>query len=560
MSESSIPALVRERASLQPRDVAFTYVDYDQDADGVRTRLTWAELHRRAVNLADELRSCADHGDRALILAPQGIEYIVGFLAALEANLIAVPLSAPLQPAADERIQAVLADAAPRVILTTSALVDDVMHSVRRGAGAPAVVEIDRLDLDARRRADRRREERPDVAYLQYTSGSTRTPAGVMVSHRNLAANFEQMTANFFAHHGGVAPPGTTVVSWLPFYHDMGLLLGICTPILGGWTSVVTSPIAFLTRPARWLQLLGAHQRGLSAAPNFAFDLAAARVSDADMAGCDLGDVLAIMSGAERVQPSTVARFTTRFAPFHLSDKVIRPSYGLAEATLYVATHRPGAAPTVASFHPAQLSEGVAERSPAGTPLVSYGTPTSPAVRIVDPDTRREVTAGEIGEIWTSGDNVCLGYWNKPQETAHTFGGALADSPEEEWLRTGDLGFLSDGELFIVGRLKDLLIVRGRNHYPDDIEATVSAISGGRTAAIAVEQDGTEHLVVVAEAKSDRDITGDVTAAVANAHGLTLTELVLVQRGSLPITTSGKIRRQKCVEQYLADALARLDA
>jgi acyl-CoA synthetase (AMP-forming)/AMP-acid ligase II len=557
--ESSIPAIVRERASLQPHDVAFTYLDYDHDADGVALSLTWARLHRRAVNLACELRSCTERGDRAVILAPQGLDYIVGYLGALEANVIAVPLAAPTHPAGDERIRAVLADCAPRVILTTSALADDVQRCAAGAGTPPAVIEIDRIDLDARRRAERRREERPDVAYLQYTSGSTRTPAGVMVSHRNLATNYEQMMANFFPDHGKMAPPGTTVVSWLPFYHDMGLLLGICTPILGGWTSVVTSPVAFLTRPARWMQLLGT-RRGLSAAPNFAFDLAAARVSDADMAGCDLGDVLAIMSGAERVQPSTVARFTRRFAPFNLPDSVIRPSYGLAEATLYVATHAPGAAPTVVPFEPAKLSEGVAERCTTGTPLVSYGTPASPEVRIVDADSRREVTDGEIGEIWTRGDNVCLGYWNRAGETTHTFGGVLDGGTGEKWLRTGDLGFLSDGELFIVGRLKDLLIVRGRNHYPDDIEATVSAISGGRTAAIAVEQDGTEQLVVVAEAKTDRDITGDVTAAVANAHGLALTELVLVQRGSLPITTSGKIRRQKCAEQYLTDALARLDA
>ncbi len=560
MIESSIPAIVRERASLQPHDVAFTYLDYDNDADGIQFSLTWAQLYRRTVNLADELRAAAGYGDRALILAPQGIEYIVGYLGALEANLIAVPLSAPMHPSGDERVCAVLADAEPSVILTTSALVDDVMRCVAGLQSPPAVIEIDRIDLDALRRPDRRREERPDIAYLQYTSGSTRTPAGVMVSYRNLAANYEQMMANFFPDYGKVAPPGTTVVSWLPFYHDMGLLLGICTPILGGWRTVVTSPVAFLARPARWMQLLAAHERSLSAAPNFAFDLAAARISDADLAGCDLSGVLAIMSGAERVQPSTVDRFTKRFAPFQLPDKVIRPSYGLAEATLYVATHPPGQAPTVVSFEPEKLSEGVAERRAAGTPLVSYGRPASPAVRIVDPESRREVDGGEIGEIWTHGDNICLGYWNKPEETAHTFGGTIDGDPDETWLRTGDLGFLSDGELFIVGRLKDLLIVRGRNHYPDDIEATVSAISGGRTAAITVEQHGTEQLVVVAEAKTDRDITRDVTAAIANTHGLSVTELVLVARGSLPITTSGKIRRQKCVEQYLCATLARLDA
>lgn len=560
MIESSIPGILRERASLQPHDAAFTYVDYDTDAAGVHEVLTWSQLYRRAVNLADELRDRAERGDRALILAPQGMDYVVGYLASLEANLIAVPLAAPMHPSGDERIRAVLDDAEPTVILTTSTLVDDVVRCVADRQAPPAIVEIDRLDVTTQRRPRRRREERPEVAYLQYTSGSTRTPAGVMVSHRNLAANFEQMTANFFAEHGKVAPPGTTVVSWLPFYHDMGLLLGICTPILGGWTTVFTSPVAFLTKPARWIQLLGSYEWGLTAAPNFAFDLTAARTADADLAGADLGNVLAIMSGAERVQPATVDRFAKRFAPFNLSDTVIRPSYGLAEATLYVATRLPGTAPTVVPFDADKLSQGVAERGSVGTPLVSYGIPVSPAVRIVDQELRREVEPGTIGEIWTRGDNVCHGYWNKPDETAYTFGATLDGNPNEKWLRTGDLGFLSEGELFIVGRLKDLLIVRGRNHYPDDIEATVSAISGGRSAAISVDQDGTEQLVVVAEAKTGLEIVNEVTAAVANAHGLTVTDLVLVKRGSLPITTSGKIRRQKCVEQYLDASLDRLDA
>jgi acyl-CoA synthetase (AMP-forming)/AMP-acid ligase II len=572
--ESSIPAVLRERASLQPHDVAFTYLDFDKDAQGVPDSVTWAGLYRRTVNLADQLRACAEVGDRVVITAPQGMEYVTGFLAALEANLIAVPLSPPMPSAAgDERVKAVLADAQPRIILTTSTAVDGVRQCVKDIDGPePTIIELDTIDLDARRRPDRRREARPDVAYLQYTSGSTRTPAGVIVSHRNLSTNFEQMTTYFFAHHGGVAPAGTTVVSWLPFYHDMGLLLGICTPILGGWETVFTSPVAFLTRPARWMQQLGSRRRALSAAPNFAFDLAAARTTDADLAGADLSDVLAIMSGAERVHPATVDRFTRRFAQNGLPDNVIRPSYGLAEATLYVATDAPGAAPTVVAFDAEKLSDGVAERSSAGTRLISYGTPDSPAVRIVDPESARECDEGTVGEIWTRGDNVCLGYWNKAEATAHTFGGRIeqptAGTPAEGWLRTGDLGFISEGELFIVGRLKDLLIVRGRNHYPDDIEATVSAVSGGRVAAIAVEQNGTEQLVIVAEVKDPGgaaeaqqrldSVVNEVTAAVANTHGLTVADLVPVSRGSLPTTTSGKIRRQKCAEQYLGAGLARI--
>lgn len=511
-----------------------------------------------------------------MLLAPQSLEYLVGYLGALEANLVAVPLSAPMPGIADERVKAVLADAAPTVILTVSAIVDDVRPyaTSTNGRPAPTIIELDRIDLVTPRRVSRRREPRPDIAYLQYTSGSTRTPAGVMVSHDNLAANFTQMTTYFFADHGKVAPTGTTVVSWLPFYHDMGLLLGICAPILGGWEAVFTSPLAFLARPARWMQLLADSHLSLSAAPNFAFDLAAARTTDEDMAGRDLGDVLAIISGAERVQPATVRRFTQRFAPFHLSDKVIRPSYGLAEATLYVATRAPGAAPTVVTFEPEKLSQGQAERTAGGTPLISYGNPDSPAVRVVDPDTRRECSAGVIGEIWTHGDNVCLGYWNKADESAHTFGGQIEnpseDTPAENWLRTGDLGFISEGELFIIGRLKDLLIVRGRNHYPDDIEATVSAISGGRVAAISIEQDGTEQLVAIIEVKENnaapeaqqklRTVKSDVTAAIANTHGISAADLVLIGRGALPITTSGKVRRRKCAELYRTGALTRVDA
>lgn len=570
MTDSTIPAVLRERAGLQPDDVAFTYIDYDKDWNGVPESLTWAQLYRRSLNLAMQLRSCAAPGDRALILAPQGLDYVVGYLGALEANLVAVPMSPPTATSGGDRVETVLADAKPRVVLTTSAMVGDAGRCLAAAAAAPTLLELDRLDLDSGRPRPRRRGGGPATAHLQYTSGSTRNPAGVMVSHHNLAVNFRQMTSNFLADHGNVAPPGTTVVSWLPFYHDMGLLLGICAPVLGGWHNVFTSPLGFLTRPARWMQLLGRNEHTLSAAPNFAFDLATARTSDTDMAGCDLSTVLAIMNGAERVHPATTERFARRFAPFNLSSRVLRPSYGLAEATLFVATHPPTTVPAVVTFDTEKLSHGVAERSMSGTRLISYGRPGSPQVRIVDPETARECGAGTIGEIWTQGDNVCLGYWNKTEESDRTFGGRL-DEPEEpqsaqKWLRTGDLGFISEGELFVVGRLKDLLIVRGRNHYPDDIEATVSAISGGRVAAIAVEQDGTEQLVVVAEAKSDADwgdtlesIRNEVTAAIAQHHGLSAAEVVLVSRGSLPTTTSGKIRRRQCAERYLGRTLSRVE-
>jgi fatty acid CoA ligase FadD28 len=578
MMGTSISAVLRERASLQPSDEAFTFIDYEHDPDGVPETLTWSQLYRRASNVAAELRLCGTPGDRAVILAPQGLAYITAFLGSLQAGLIAVPLSVPHAGAHDERVNSVLRDTSPSVILTTSAVSCDIAGyaTSRDGEAAPKIIEVDSLDLDARNRTRSGAATRPDIAYLQYTSGSTREPAGVMVTNRNLSANFEQMYADYFADCGKVAPPDTTVVSWLPFYHDMGLLLGVCVPILGGLRTVLMSPTAFLERPARWMQLLAKHSHVMTAAPNFAFELAVRRTTDDDMAGLDLGNVLGILSGSERVHTATLRRFTDRFGRFGFRAKAIRPSYGLAEATVYVAARRPGEPPEVVHFESEKLSAGHAKRctNASGTPLVSYGTPESTTVRIVDPETMTECPAGKTGEIWVHGENVAMGYWHKQQETERTFHGRLvapsSGTPEQPWLRTGDVGFMSDGELFIMGRIKDLLIVYGRNHYPEDIEATIQEITGGRCAAISVSDARTEKLVAIIELKKRGDspeevmarldtIKGEVTSAISKSHGLTVADLVLVAPGSIPITTSGKIRRSTCVEQYQDDRFARLD-
>ncbi|BBX69272.1 AMP-binding protein [Mycolicibacterium psychrotolerans] len=567
MKESPLLAVLRERASLHPNDVAFTF----HDDDDAQEPVTWAQLHRRSLNLALELQDHTSAGDRAIILAPQSLEYVVAFLAALQAGVIAVPLSVPLAGIHDERVTAVVRDASPAALLTTSAVAQSVApYATSDGdAPTPTVIEVDAVDLEARRPGSVRRGDRPDIAYLQYTSGSTRTPAGVEITHANLSANWKQIVA-------GILPDyrmPKTVVSWLPFYHDMGLMLGLCAGILGGWPTAVMSPLSFLARPARWMQLLARSPQPFSAAPNFAFALAAARTSDEDMAGLDLGDVLYIMSGAERVTEATLARFTHRFARFNLSDSAVRPAYGLAEATLYVAAHGPSPTPPFVEFDSGELAVGRAVRSANGTPLISYGVPGSPSVRIVDPATAAELPADTVGEIWVRGDNVSPGYWRRPAETARTFGATVVTpspgTPPDGWLRTGDLGFLSEGELFIVGRIKDLLIVRGRNHYPDDIEATTQEISGGRAAAIAVVDQSSEKLVVIVEVKkrgqSDdemseklRTVRREVTSAISNTHGVGVEDVVLVEPGSIPITTSGKVRRASCVELYQSDGFARL--
>lgn len=578
MQHTSVVSLLRERAGLQPDDLAFRYTDYEQDWAGVTESLTWAQLYRRTLNVAHEVTRHASSGERAVILAPQGLPYIVAFLGAMQAGLIAVPLMVPQPGTHDERVSAVLADTGPAVVLTTStaaAAVDEYLQ--RPHAATPAVIEIDSLSLDDPNPPGIRVSDAPSIAYLQYTSGSTRLPAGVMVSHRNLHVNFQQLMAAYFPDFNGVAPRDSVCVSWLPFYHDMGLMQGVIAPILGGYPGALTSPVAFLQRPARWIQAMAQAVPVFSAAPNFAFELAARKSTDADLAGLDLGNIISIVSGAERIHPATLDRFCKRFAPYNFREDMMQPSYGLAEATVYVASRAQAGAPKVVHFDPEKLAQGNAQPSSTrtGSPLLSYGVPQSPTVRIVDPDTGTQCPHGTVGEIWVHGDNVADGYWQKPEETQRTFGAVLADpspgTPEGPWLRTGDLGFLCDGELFIVGRMKDLLIVYGRNHYPEDIESTVQAITGGRVAAIAVPVDETEKLVTIIELKNRGDsgkhgqhgldaLKNDVTAAISDSHGLNVADLVLVAPGSIPTTTSGKIRRAACVERYRRQQFTRLDA
>jgi long-chain fatty acid adenylase/transferase FadD26 len=574
--ESSIPALLRERARQQPDARAYTFIDYEVDPAGYSQSLTWSQAHRRAQVVAGELASCGSPGDRVAICAPQGFEYIVGFLGVLEAGFIAVPLSAPLFGSHDKRLSAALRDSSPVAILTTSAVVDDVVSCARSLPGPlPAVIEIDALDLDTQQTFSMS-PAGTKTALLQYTSGSTRQPTGVVVTQKNIFANVEQVLSDHFEDNGKVPPPDTTLLSWLPFYHDMGLLLGVVGPVLTGLHAVLTSPIAFLQKPARWMQLLASTTRPFSAGPNFAFELAVRRTSDAELAGLDLGHVLSITTGSERVHAATVRRFTERFSRYNLPDTALRPSYGLAEAMVYVASSA-GRPPTAVRFDYEKLSTGYAKRcgsDAVGTELVSHGAPRACTVRIVDPETRTENPAGKVGEIWVHGDNVAGGYWRNPQQSQRTFGGQLVDpspgTPQGPWLRTGDLGVMSDGDLFVIGRIKDVLIVDGRNHYPDDIEATIQEITGGRVAAISVPSDRSEQLVAVVELKkrgsSDEEILDrlhtvkrEVNSAISKSHGLRLADLVLVAPGAIPITTSGKVRRSTCAERYRRDELTRLD-
>ncbi len=565
----SIPELLKLRADERPDYVAYRFIDYDVDPAGFVETYTWQQLYQRVQAVAAQLAQSGSPGDRAAVLAPQSMDYIVAFLGALHAGFIAVPLPVPAPGGLDERVVGALRDSAPTVILTTTGSVHDVMPY----AGADVtVIEVDALEPVS--------EPVPlappsKIAYLQYTSGSTRQPAGVALTYKNVITNINQITSDYASHVGGEAPEKFTLVSWLPFYHDMGLVIGVLGPVVADRPAVLMSPMAFLLKPARWVQQLAMNEGTFSAAPNFGYELAARRTSDADMEGLSLSDCLGLISGAERVHPSTLHRFNDRFGQFGLAPETLRSSYGLAEATVYVVTSPGDRTPNEVRFDSEKLAAGHAEVCAAGgSVLVGCGSPRSCDLRIVDPETLIEKSAGELGEIWVRGDQVATGYWHNPELTAKTFGGQLAVAPEGTpkgpWLRTGDLGVVFEGEVFIIGRIKDLLIVDGRNHYPEDIEFTISELTAGRVAAVSVEEGTTEKLVAVAEIKHPsgtpeeaaekiRDLKRRVGAAVRSVHGVRVADLVLVGQGSLPITTSGKIRRAATGEQYRLGKFGRLD-
>jgi long-chain fatty acid adenylase/transferase FadD26 len=572
LSEASIPAMLADRARQQPDDIAYTFVDYEIDPAGVSESLTWSEVHERAQIVAEKLARCGSPGDRAVILAPQSLEYIVAFFGAVAAGFIAVPLSMPQLRQHDERVTGAMQDATPVAVLTTSAVVDVVRkygHADPRQR-APKFIEVDTLDFDSPPRPAAQ-VSLPKTAYLQYTSGSTRRPAGVVVTHRNVAINVGQLLTDYYEAYPDGAPEDTTVVSWLPFYHDMGLIVGVFIPIVLGCPAVLMSPIAFMQKPARWMQQLASTPGAFTAAPNFAFELAVARTTDEDLAGLDLGGVAVMINGAERVHGSTVRRFNERFAAFNLPASAMRPSFGMAEATVYVVASAGGRPPAAVRFDYEKLAAGHAERCEdgSGSEQIGLGTPRSTTVRVVDPETCVENPAGKIGEVWLHGEHVAGGYWHNPQLTEELFAGqlngAVGDTPKGPWLRTGDLGVMFDDELYIIGRIKDLLIVDGRNHYPDDIEATVAKFTGGRVAAISIPDDASEILVVIAELKKQTDIAvlesvkQQVTAAISMTHSVRLADFALVGPGTLPLTTSGKVRRAASVELYRSKDFTRLD-
>jgi amino acid adenylation domain-containing protein len=569
--------VVCDRAADRGEKRAFTFLASGEAEAEV---LSYGELDLRARAVAVGLRKLAEPGDRVLLLPPPGLGFVAALLGCLYAGVVAVPAYPPRPGRGEGRIRALLADARPRVAVATEATMGRLARTLEEpsaGRGAPAApalrwLAVDRVPDSAARRWRPPAADPDAVAFLQYTSGSTATPRGVQVTHRSLLANERAIERAFDQSEDSV------VVGWLPVYHDMGLIGNVLQPLWSGGSCVLMSPAAFLQRPRRWLEAIHRYRATTSGGPDSAYGLTLRKVPAEDRAGLDLSTWRVAFDGSEPVRAETLERFAEAFRPQGFRREAFLPCYGLAEATLFVSGAGAGEGARVRRLGAADLERGRGVLAPpdfgpgAARRLVGCGGPgLGVEVAVVDPERRVRRRAGEVGEVWVAGEGVAAGYFRRPEETAATFGARLADgSGGGPFLRTGDLGFLSEeGELFVTGRSKDLIIVRGRNLYPQDVERTAEAahpaVSPAGAAAFPVEEDGEERLAVVFELERRREgeagaAVPAVRRAVAAEHEAAVAAALAIAAGELPRTSSGKVRRGECRRRFLAGAFRSLAA
>ncbi len=559
---STLVEVVRHRARWQPKDLAFIYL---VDGEQQQVQLTYEDLDRRARAIGAWLESLDLVGERALLLYPAGLDFITAFLGCLYAGVVAVPVYPPRRNRSLERIQAIADDAEAKVALTTDTVLSRIEALIDE---TPHLKELSWLDTCHLPEGLDQQWQLPDLhgdtlAFLQYTSGSTGTPKGVVLNHANLVHNSALIAHAFENTRSCIG------VFWLPSYHDMGLIGGVLQPLYVGRTNVLMSPMTFLQKPFRWLSAISRFGATTAGGPNFAYDLCVQKITAEQRKTLDLSRWKVAFNGAEPVRAETLDRFAETFAPCGFRREAFYPCYGLAEATLIVSGGYVANLPVVRDFQSQALANGLAVPAELGAigarTLVGCGE-TLPDQKIVIADPERLTTCppGRIGEIWVHGPSVAQGYWRQPAGSEATFRACLKDSGEGPFLRTGDLGFIEDGELFVTGRVKDLIIVHGVNYYPQDVEMTVQhshpRLRRDCGAAFTVEKDGREELVVVQEVERHKKadfgpVFQAIRRAVAADHDLHLDAIVLVKAGTIPKTSSGKIQRHACRSGYLSGTL-----
>ena len=575
--------LLQLRSSSHPDQVAYTFL-----ADGASTEisLTYGELDHKARTIGALLDATEVRGKPILLLYPSGLDYIAAFFGCLYAGAIAIPGYPPRFHRSLERLQSIAEDAQATVALTTTSLMAKTKQWFTWSPELSRLnwIATDNLEPEPSLDWTPADIESSNLALLQYTSGSTNVPKGVMLSHENLIHNTQQIQQVLEHTEDSIG------VGWLPLHHDMGLIGSVIQPLYAKFPCVLMSPMVFLQRPVRWLQAITRYGATTSGGPNFAYDLCTRKITMEQRETLDLSSWDIAINGAEPIRRSTLEQFITAFEPYGFRRKAFYPCYGLAEATLMVSGGAKDELPVVRNVQKVAMEQhqlAIPCIGSTGTQsLVGCGKSLgNQNLRIVDPETRTECTSDEIGEIWVAGQNIADGYWSHPQATQDTFEATLADTDEGPFLRTGDLGFLHHGELFVTGRLKDVIVIRARTHYPQDIEATVEqshpALVPHGCAAIAVEIDGEERLVVVQEverrlyanAKTTKPedtglkpvsarpsqhldtAIGNICQAVAEKHDVQVSAVILIRTSSLPKTSSGKIRRHACRIHFLNQTL-----
>ncbi|MEM9488722.1 MAG: fatty acyl-AMP ligase, partial [Myxococcota bacterium] len=529
----SLVDLLRRRVRTQGGRLAYRFLTTGE-VSGPAVTWTYDDLDKRARNVAAALQQTVAQGQRVLLLYPPDSEFIAGFLGSVYAGAVAIPTYPPDPARLDRtlpRLRAIVADSQATAVLTSApvmAMAQAILPQAPELAGLRWIVS-DELDPGSSAQWQQPTLRGDDLAFLQYTSGSTGTPKGVMVSHANILHN-ERLIAHTFGHD-----QNSVGVGWLPMFHDMGLIGNVLQPLYSGFPCTLMSPLAFLSRPLRWLQAISAFRATTSGGPSFAYELCVRKIGPDKRAELDLSSWSVAFNGAEPIRAQTLDRFTETFAPQGFRRSAFLPCYGLAEATLLVSGADKHETPVVDDFERHSLAHDRAElaaasahraspgESPQGkdtTRLVASGRAVlDQRVVIVDPDTRVARPSGGIGEIWVAGPSVAQGYWNRPEATAQAFSARLSDSGDGPYLRTGDLGFVRDGQLFVTGRRKDLIIIRGRNHAPQDIELAIEqacpAVRPGCCAALSVDEAGAERLVIAAEYRAGIPAADHPSLAVA---------------------------------------------
>ncbi|WP_028400711.1 fatty acyl-AMP ligase [Ectobacillus panaciterrae] len=577
-NSSSLVSLLRHKAEELGERTVFTFLDFDKNTQSF---LTFAELDRSAKAIASAIQGTAIKGERAILMFHSGLDYIKAFFGCLYAGVIAVPVYPPGQSRHALRLRSIFENSSPSIALTTS----DIYFNIKNFINDFPIREhnwiyTDAIDPNLSNSWMNPNVREDYVAFLQYTSGSTGNPKGVMVTHKNILSN-EQLIQNAFE-----ITSDSVIVGWLPLYHDMGLIGNVLATIYSGAHCVLMSPLDFLQRPIRWLQTIHEYKATISGGPNFAYDLCVRKIGPELKQSLDLRTWGLAFNGAEPIRFETMDRFSKSFECCGFRRESFYPCYGLAESALFVTGGLKSKDVSVDLLDRRALEQGnalpISNEDDSAVKIVNCGTSgVDHTVKIVNPETGVVCSSNMIGEIWINGASVASGYWNNPEATDSVFQARLSDAGEEFYLRTGDLGYMTESnELFVTGRIKDLIIIRGRNYYPQDIELTVEnshpAIRPGCSAAFTIDTNEQERLIIVAELerryrprnqnssdtqKSDeeqkmlREIVSVIRRAIADEHSLQVYKVLFIKTGSIPKTSSGKIQRSACRIDYLSETL-----